>query len=250
MRWVKGRKGVAAMIPLSLLLLVATVSASHAAARMDNRWLLATATAIHHLGTAAWIGAMPFLLISLPRAGSVEEARALARRYSSMALLSVAALVLAGVYLAWSYVGTWNGLYGTSYGVLLLAKIYLLLVMLLMGAGNWLVVRRLDTDPLPLLAKLRRFAEAEVGLGFTDHSGCCFDVCATAGGRRPQSGLAPGNCRPHAPRKFRALRAHPFRSLPRPPPSKRKSRWRSTTPPAAAMIPIGNGRNITITGQV
>ena len=48
-----------------------------------------------------------------------------------MALLSVAVLVLAGLYLAWTYVGTWNGLYGTSYGVLLLAKIYLLLVMLL-----------------------------------------------------------------------------------------------------------------------
>ena len=59
---VKGRKALAAMIPLSLLLLAATVSASHAAARMDHRLLLATATAAHHLGTAAWIGAMPFLL--------------------------------------------------------------------------------------------------------------------------------------------------------------------------------------------
>ena len=91
----------------------------------------------------------------------------MARRYSSMALFSVAVLVLAGMYMAWFYVGTWNGLYGTSYGVLLLAKIYLLLVMLLMGAGNWLVVRRLDTDPKLLLARLRRFAEAEIGLGFT-----------------------------------------------------------------------------------
>jgi putative copper resistance protein D len=163
----KGRKGVAAMIPLSLLLLIAAVSTSHAAARMDNRWLLSTATALHHLATAAWIGAMPFLLISLARAESVEEARGMARRYSWMALLSVAVLVLAGVYLAWSYVGTWNGLYGTSYGVLLMAKIYLLLVMLLMGVGNWLVVQRLNTDPQPLLAKLRRFAEAEIGLGFT-----------------------------------------------------------------------------------
>ena len=164
---VKSRKGVAAMIPLSLLLVTATVSTSHALARMDHRWLLAIATAAHHLGAAAWIGAMPFLLVSLGRAGSVEEARAMARRYSSMALLSVATLVLAGVYLAWFYIGTWDGLYGTSYGVLLLAKIYLMLVMILMGAGNWLVVRRLNTDPQPLLARLRRFAEAEIGLGFT-----------------------------------------------------------------------------------
>jgi putative copper resistance protein D len=161
------RKATALLVPLSLLLLIATVSTSHAAARMDHRLLLAVATALHHLGTAAWIGAMPFLLISLARADSLEEARSMARRYSQIALLSVAVLVLAGIYMAWFYVGTWNGLYGTSYGLLLLAKIYLLLVMLLMGSGNWMMVRRLDTDPQPLLARLRRFAEAEVGLGFT-----------------------------------------------------------------------------------
>ena len=68
--------------------------------------------------------------------------------------------------MAWFYVDTWNGLCGTSYGVLLLAKIYLLLVMLLMGTGNWTIARRLDTDPQPLLVRLRRFAEAEIGLGF------------------------------------------------------------------------------------
>jgi copper resistance protein D len=166
--WFSARvKSVVAMIPLSLLLLAATVSTSHAAARMDHRWSLAFATAAHHLATAAWIGAMPFLLVSLGRVERVEEAQAMARRYSRMALLSVPILVLAGVYMAWFYVGTWNGLYGTSYGVLLLAKIYLLLVMILMGAGNWLVVRRLSTSPQPLLARLRRFAEAEIGLGFT-----------------------------------------------------------------------------------
>jgi copper resistance protein D len=164
---IKTRKAIAAMIPLSLPLLIATVSTSHAVSRMDHRLLLALATAAHHLGTAAWIGAMPFLLISLGRAETVEEARAMTRRYSSMALLSVALLVLAGIYMAWFYVGTWQGLYGTSYGVLLLAKIYLMVVMLLMGAGNWTVVRQLDTDPQPLLARLRRFAETEVGLGFT-----------------------------------------------------------------------------------
>ena len=161
------RKATALMIPLSLLLLVATVSTSHAASRMDHRLLLALATALHHLGTATWIGAMPFLLISLARADSVAEARSMARRYSQMALLSVAVLVLAGIYMAWFYIGTWNGLYGTSYGLLLLAKIYLLLVMVLMGSGNWMMVRCLDTDPQPLLARLRRFAEAEIGLGFT-----------------------------------------------------------------------------------
>jgi copper resistance protein D len=161
------RKWIAAMIPVSLLLLTATVSNSHAAARMDHRVSLGLATAAHHLGTAAWIGAMPFLLISLGRAQTVEEARMMARRYSAMAIFSVVLLVAAGFYMAWYYIGSWQGLYGTSYGVLLLAKIYLLLVILLMGGGNWTIVRRLTTDPQPLLDRLRRFAEAEIGLGFT-----------------------------------------------------------------------------------
>jgi putative copper resistance protein D len=134
---------------------------------MNHRLLLGFATAAHHAGTAAWIGAMPFLLISLRQTPSVTEARLMAKRYSSMALLSVAVLVAAGICLAWFYVGSWKGLYGTSYGVLLLAKIYLLLLMLVMGAGNWAVVRGLNTNPQPLLARLRRFAEAEIGLGFT-----------------------------------------------------------------------------------
>ena len=161
------RRAIAMFVPLSLLLLVATVATSHAAARLDNPWLLAIATAVHHLGTAAWIGAMPFLLLSLPRAGTVAEARTMAERYSNMALASVAILVGAGICLAWAYVGSWNGLYGTSYGILLLAKIYLLLVMLSLGIGNLLLVRRLQTDPQPLLIRLRRFSEVEVGLGFT-----------------------------------------------------------------------------------
>ena len=152
---------------LTLLLLVATVSTSHAAARMDRRLLLGIATAAHHLATAAWIGAMPFLLVTLGRAETVDEARALVRRYSTMALVSVPLLILAGITMAWFYVGSWNGLYGTSYGVLLLAKLYLLGIMLLLGAGNWWVVRQLNTNPQPLLVRLRRFAEAEVGLGFT-----------------------------------------------------------------------------------
>ena len=161
------RQGTSALLPLSLLLLIATVSTSHAAARMDHRLLLGVATALHHVGTAAWIGAMPFLLVALARAESLTEARIMATRYSQMALISVVVLVLAGIYMSWLYVGSWNGLYGTSYGVFLLAKIYLLLVMLFMGAGNWLLVRRLETDAQPLLLRLRRFAEAELGLGFT-----------------------------------------------------------------------------------
>jgi putative copper resistance protein D len=164
--WIKSSKATVAMLPLSLMLLAATVSTSHSAARIDHRLLLAIFTAAHHLGTAVWVGAMAYLLISLGRVEDLYEARSLTQRYSRMALLGAATLALAGIGMAWFYTGSWSGLYTTAYGIMLVAKIYLLLAMITLGAGNWFLVRRLASDPEPLLAHLRRVVEAEVCLGF------------------------------------------------------------------------------------
>ncbi len=46
--------------PFALLVLLASVGMSHAAARLDHRRILLGLTALHHVGTAAWIGAMRF----------------------------------------------------------------------------------------------------------------------------------------------------------------------------------------------
>ncbi|HEY2456307.1 MAG TPA: CopD family protein [Candidatus Acidoferrum sp.] len=162
----KSDKATVAMLPLSLLLLSATVSTSHAEARIEHRVLLAILTAAHHLGTAVWVGAMAYLLISLGRVEDFDEARRLTQRYSTMALLGAATLVSAGIGMAWFYMGSWSGLYTTAYGIMLVAKIYLFLAMIALGAGNWFLLRRLASDPGPVLARLRRVVEAEVCLGF------------------------------------------------------------------------------------
>ncbi len=162
----KNSKSTLVMLLVSPLLLASVVSTSHAAARIDGRVLLVILTAAHHLGTALWLGAMPYLLISLGRAESVDEARRLTERYSRMALLGAATLVLAGGGLACSYLGSWSAVYGTAYGVMVVTKCCLLLVTVGLGAGNWLLVRRLATDPESLLARLRRVGEAEIALGF------------------------------------------------------------------------------------
>jgi copper resistance protein D len=160
------------MLPFALGLVASTVALSHAVARMDHRLLLASFTAAHHLGTDAWIGAMPYLLLVLRRtkdaitsAGDRHET--IVRRFSVMAMVGVAVLVGAGVGMAWFYVGSWDGLYGTSYGVLLLAKIYLLGLMLTLGAANWYLLRSASALPVSLIQRLRRFSEVEIGIGFT-----------------------------------------------------------------------------------
>ena len=60
-----------------------------------------------------------------------------------------------------------SGLYGTTYGVLVMVKSYLLLLILMLGAANWYVAREVERAPVRLLTRLRRFAEVEVALGFT-----------------------------------------------------------------------------------
>ncbi|MGB9031634.1 MAG: CopD family protein [Acidobacteriaceae bacterium] len=150
-----------------LVALAASVSLSHAASRMEHRPLLLVLTAAHHLGMAAWIGAMMFMLISLRLSLDAEISRQMARRFSSMAVISVATLIFAGAGLSWFYAGSWQGMYGTSYGLLLSAKIALTTLILTLGAGNFFLLRRVDSDPAPLLLRLRRFGETEIGLGFT-----------------------------------------------------------------------------------
>jgi putative copper resistance protein D len=50
---------------------------------------------------------------------------------------------------------------------MVMAKVYLLLLILGLGAGNFLLLKRTRHEPRPLLMRLRRFSEAEIGLGFT-----------------------------------------------------------------------------------
>jgi putative copper resistance protein D len=158
---------LAPSVGVLLVGLAASVSLSHAASRMDHRPLLLVLTAAHHLGMAAWLGALPFLLLALKLSRDTGVSRRMARRFSTMAVVSVAVLVLGGVGLSWFYAGSWQGMYGTSYGLLLSAKIVLTGLILTLGAGNFYLLRRVESDPAPLLFRLRRFSEAEIGLGFT-----------------------------------------------------------------------------------
>ena len=152
--------------------LFASVAMSHAASRLDDRAPLILLTALHHLGMAGWVGAMAFLMLTL-RESQITSASAavLARRYSRMAMVSAPMLALAGIGLSYAYVHSWAGMVGTSYGVMVTAKVYLVLTMLLLGASNQRMLRSPGvadgTSAAPFLLRVRRFAEAEIGLGFT-----------------------------------------------------------------------------------
>lgn len=144
----------------------ASVSLSHAASRMQDRAVLLALTAAHHLGMAAWVGGLLFLLLALRMGAEPQVARAMARRFSAMAVVAVVVLVGAGAGLSVFYAGSWRGMWGTSYGILLSAKIVLTAMMVALGAVNYLAIRWVGADS-GFLSRLRRLGEVELGLVFT-----------------------------------------------------------------------------------
>ncbi len=181
-----GRRALAAALVLSAGLLAAAVATSHAAARLDDRALPVALTALHMAAAGCWIGGLPYLLLALGRVPGPAAARPVAGRFSRLARWSVAALLGAGIGLAILYVGSPAAVLGTAYGVMVTTKAVLLALMLGLGALNYQVVRRAEAGDASGLPRLRRFAEAEVGIGFT-----VILVAASLTSQPPAADLAP-----------------------------------------------------------
>ena len=158
---------MAALTVLGILILVVQLGSSHAAARLSGRLPLAAADFVHMGGAAAWIGGMPYFLLSLAGARDGAAYRLTGRRFSQISMGGVAMIVAGGIAMAFVYVGSLEAFYGTAYGVMVLAKTALLLGALCLGAMNYRLVERLRRDPATPVLRLRRFAEVELGLGLT-----------------------------------------------------------------------------------
>jgi putative copper resistance protein D len=152
---------------LAAVVLLAQVGTSHAMARLDDRAPLILADVLHMAGAAVWIGGIPYFLIALAGTHSGTAWRRIGKRFSLMAMASVAVLLAGGLAMAVVYVGSLEALYGTAYGVMVGTKAALLAGLLFLGGMNFLVVERLRRDPGTSILRLKRFAEVEVGIGLT-----------------------------------------------------------------------------------
>ena len=158
----------ASYVPLLLpatAIIASSALTSHAMARIEHRLPLVLVTALHQLATAAWLGGLPYLLIAIRRASSPEFARELSARFSRLALVSVAVLASAGMTLSLVYIGSLQAVYGTSYGAMVATKAILFGLLLCLGYLNFDLVRHGEASAI--LASLKRFGEAEIGIGIT-----------------------------------------------------------------------------------
>lgn len=144
--------------------LLCGVATSHAAARLDHRLLLLLISALHHLGAAVWIGGLPAFIASLRRT-SPDMVPILGRKYSHLSMAAVSTIFASGVGMGIFYVGSIDAIYGTAYGVMMSTKSILFSSLLLLGLGNFLLVRRLSSNKNLSFTRLIHFAEVELGIG-------------------------------------------------------------------------------------
>jgi putative copper resistance protein D len=143
-----------------------------------DRYLHLASDAVHLLAAGAWVGALPALVSLLKRAGGVArpEGFALAvsatRRFSTLGMVSVSALVVTGLVNAWYLVGNVPALLSTEYGRFLLWKLLIFAVMVALAAINRLrltpllaTATTIITPSRNALARLRRNALLELAGG-------------------------------------------------------------------------------------
>ena len=126
---------------------------SHGAATVDIRNLAIAADFLHLVASAFWVGALFHFAIgvgpfrNLPESERMERLAEAVPRFSVIATLSVAVIVVTGVFSGWAQVTVTEALV-TPYGATLLIKVALVIPLLFLGGLNLVWVRpRLRRDP-------------------------------------------------------------------------------------------------------
>ena len=152
---------------LAGLVLATIAGAGHAVAGKGvDRAAHLCADALHLLAAGAWLGALLPLLRLLARRDALPLAALAAQRFSTLGIACMAAILLSGIVNVWYMVADLPALVHTSYGLMVLAKISLFLLIIVLAAVNRSVLmpRLLAGDAA--LRSLRRNAIAECVLGF------------------------------------------------------------------------------------
>jgi copper transport protein len=128
------------------------------------------ADGVHITGAAVWLGGLAFVLAAITLSRSEQRwtlAAASVPRFSTTATIAVPLLGAAGIVSAYLEVRAWRGLWETTYGILILAKVGVVLPVLALGAFNNRVtvpaLRAGVTSPV-MRARFLRAISAELGL--------------------------------------------------------------------------------------
>ncbi|HEY5388540.1 MAG TPA: CopD family protein, partial [Thermoleophilia bacterium] len=122
-----GAAGVAAVL--------AHVLAGHADAPSSLRLVNVAVQWVHMVAVGMWVGGLAWLLLGIRGATKADRAAAV-NAFSRLATVTLVVVLLTGLARALVEVGGLANLFGTSYGITLLAKLALVALLVLLGAVN------------------------------------------------------------------------------------------------------------------
>ncbi len=129
-------------LPVWLAGALVMLAAGGHAAGVEPAWFGIGLDAVHLLAAGVWAGGIAALAVLHPPGGWLgPEARVLLGRFTPVALAAFATTVVAGGLEAVEQLGSFQSLFDTAYGRVLLAKMALVAVMLPLSAVAWRLKR-------------------------------------------------------------------------------------------------------------
>ncbi|NYI05485.1 copper resistance protein CopC [Allostreptomyces psammosilenae] len=111
-------------------------------------------TVLHLLAAGVWLGGLLAVLLSLRHPADVETARTVGTvpadgvaRFSRLAFGCVVVLAVSGLFQGWRQTASWDALFGSEYGLLLIAKTVAVLALVAVAALSRRWTARLRTAP-------------------------------------------------------------------------------------------------------
>jgi len=134
--------------------------------------LLVVATDVLHVAVGAvWLGGLAGLALSLPAlAGRSRAAAETLARFSGLAAGMLTLLVASGSLMAWRIIGSWDDLFGTTYGRLLIVKVMIAALAVAIAAWNRFallprIIGAADRpERLDAVSEIRRVVAAEASV--------------------------------------------------------------------------------------
>ena len=163
----RNRRDWAWLAALTAPLVIAGAWLVHAVGRFEYREPLMLMTILHQFAAAVWFGGVAQLLVLWRLGRTDEEARKFwphaILRFSMLGIASIVLLLVTGLPLAITYVASWEGLFGTGYGGLVMTKVVLLFAALGFAFLNHRAGRRwrATQESGALKRKIPHYIEAE-----------------------------------------------------------------------------------------
>jgi copper transport protein len=120
---------------LSVVALAAFSIEGHTRAT-QRRWVMVGSDVVHLCAAAVWLGGIVALVVMFRSAIDAGSLAGVVRRFSDSALLAVVVVTVTGVTMAWIILPTAGELTSTGYGLALLVKVALVLIVIGLGAYN------------------------------------------------------------------------------------------------------------------